>query len=133
MKATSDLAGLHRAYFHLTGQIASYSSWYNRLNKAEFTIFSKKCFNIFNERLHLNLFSFTKSKLLNKFSDIYIQDGSSVSLNSILAKTFPGRFTKTNPAAIEIHAFFSLCKNKFINLEMSADKESEYHYNVPAI
>ncbi len=63
---------------------------------------------------------------MNKFTDILLQDGSTQTLNPLLQKAFPGRFTKKSPAATELHAFFSLRYNNFINLHMAPDKQSEY-------
>ena len=66
--------------------------------------------------------------LLTRFDDIYIQDGSSLAINDLLKKIFPGRFTNTSPAAIEMHVFFSLRYGSFQGIDLAPDTVSEYKF-----
>jgi hypothetical protein len=120
-----DLAGLHRAYLRRHNSMSSYGSWYEKLDQRGFVAFSSECFQYVNKKLHADLFQ-SQEKLLDNFDDILMQDGSSYAINSHLSGVFPGRFTKKSPAAIELHAFFSLRYGNFVNLQIAADKESEY-------
>lgn len=120
-----DLAGLHRAYFKDYGSMSSYGAWYEKLNRPEFVTFTRECFQRFNQNLHTDLFAH-QEKLLDKFKDIFMQDGSSYGINPHLVNVFPGRFTTKSPAAVELHAFFSLRLGHFVNLQIAPDKESEY-------
>jgi hypothetical protein len=69
-----------------------------------------------------------KKKHRERFNDIIIHDGSSFGLKSSLASEFPGRFTKTSPAAVELHCTFSLCGKTPHSIILALDKESEATY-----
>ena len=60
--------------------------------------------------------------------DIVIQDGSSFALKDALAGAFPGRFTKTDPAAVELHATFSAAADDLIAVQLAPDKEAERQF-----
>ena len=63
------------------------------------------------------------------FKKIQLHDGSSLKLHPALAGIFPGRFTKTTPAAIELHLTLDLLAGTANYLAIDADKESERLYN----
>ncbi len=62
------------------------------------------------------------------FRSVHIHDGSSLKLDDALAGVFPGRFTKTAPAAIELHMSMDLATGSMNYLDIAAGKESERHY-----
>lgn len=59
------------------------------------------------------------------FERIHIHDGSTLKLHDGLKETFPGRFTKTAPAAVEIHLTMDLLSGGVDYMAIDADKESE--------
>ncbi|NRB25813.1 transposase [Shewanella sp.] len=63
------------------------------------------------------------------FKSIEAHDGSSLKLHIGLTKEFPGRFTKTHPAAMELHVTMDLMSGHYNYLGISPDSESERHYN----
>jgi hypothetical protein len=62
------------------------------------------------------------------FKDIVIQDGSSFALKDDLQKAFPGRFTTTDPAAIELHATYSGFRDNVSAVTLAPDKEAERQF-----
>jgi len=65
---------------------------------------------------------------LSYFDSIYLHDGSTLSLHPDLQDTFPGRFTKTSPAAIELHVTMDLLNHSIDSVTIDADKEGERQY-----
>jgi hypothetical protein len=66
-----------------------------------------------------------------QFTHITIHDGTSLAVKSTLKKTFPGRFTKISPAAVELHVTMELLSEGLETVTLAPDKESEVH-NAPA-
>ena len=62
------------------------------------------------------------------FKSIYLHDGSTLSLHPELQDIFPGRFTKTSPAAIELHVTMDLLNQSIETVTIDADKESERQF-----
>jgi len=62
------------------------------------------------------------------FDDVRVHDGSSWAIHDDLKDKFPGRFSKTAPAALELHATFSLLRGQICQLQLAADSESEHHF-----
>ncbi len=122
----TEIAGMLRAFVKDTGIQINYSAWYNRLSKKGFSDFMCAVANHLVNHLYTQCLD-TKD-LLTRFDDIYIQDGSSMGINDLLKKIFPGRFTKTSPAAIELHVFFSLRHRNFLGVDLAPDTVSEYKY-----
>ena len=62
---------------------------------------------------------------LRRFDDILIHDGTSFAVDKHLRHTFPGRFTQTHPASIEIHATMSVLRDDVVKVTIAADSVSE--------
>jgi hypothetical protein len=62
---------------------------------------------------------------VSKFKDIVIQDGSSFALKKKLRNVFPGRFTTTEPAAVEVHATYSGFSDEVCSVQIAPDKEAD--------
>lgn len=122
----TEIAGMLRAFIKDTGVPINYSAWYKRLSKKGFSDFMCAAANHLINHLYTQCLD-TKD-LLTRFDDIYIQDGSSMAINDLLQKIFPGRFTKTSPAAIELHVFFSLRYRNFQGVDLAPDTVSEYKF-----
>ena len=122
----TEIAGMLRAYTKDTGIKLNYSAWYKRLSKEGFANFMCEiASHLIN---HLYVQRLDVKGLLNKFDDVYIQDGSTLTINNILKKVFPGRFTKTSPAAIELHMYFSLRYGSIQGVHLAPDTVSEYQF-----
>lgn len=59
------------------------------------------------------------------FEHIHIHDGSTLKLHDGLKEVFRGRFTKTAPAAVELHLTMVLLSGGVDYMAINADKESE--------
>ena len=122
----NEIAGMLRAFIRDTGIRMNYSAWYNRLAKEEFSEFMRKiAMHLIN---HVYMHYLTSQGLLETFQDVNIQDGSSLVINDRLKNIFPGRFSATSPAAIELHAFFSLRYASFHGVTLAPDVVSEYKF-----
>jgi len=122
----TEIAGMLRAFIKDGGKRVNYSAWYNRLAKAGFAEFMREvAMYLIN---HMYTQHLKPEGLLKQFDDIHIQDGSSLAINDLLKKTFPGRFKKTAPAAIELHAYFSLRYGSFHGVDLAPDTVSEYKF-----
>ena len=62
------------------------------------------------------------------FKRIELHDGSSLKLHNKLASHYPGRFTATHPAAVEMHVTMDLLNGHINYLQIAPDKESERLY-----
>lgn len=122
----TEIAGMLRAYTKDTGVKINYSAWYNRLSKPGFANFMCEMADYLINHLYTQRLK--KQGLLKQFDDVFIQDGSSLSIHNRLSRIFPGRFTKTAPAAIELHMFFSLRFGSIQGLNLAPDTVSEYKF-----
>lgn len=122
----TEIAGMLRAYTKDTGIKINYSAWYGRLSKEGFTNFMRAMAEYLINHLYAQ--RLRTQGLLNRFDDILIQDGSTLTVNNLLQSIFPGRFTKTAPAAVELHMFFSLRFGCIQGLNLAPDTVSEYKF-----
>ena len=121
------LSQVHRSYCTFSGVKLSYKPFHNQLRKPECSDWLQAVL------LHLmNFYTTTQlvcdRKGLEQFDDIIIHDGSSFGLKDCLASEYPGRFTKTSPAAAELHCTLSLFGSCPHRLILSPDKDAEKHY-----
>jgi len=118
------LSQIHRAYCGLSKRKISYKPFHNQLRKPELGEFLQSTLS------HLMSQGYQTSlrlsdKLKKKFKDIKIHDGSSFGLKESLTSVFPGRFTTTSPAAVELHCTLSLFGTVPNSVTLAADCESE--------
>ena len=66
-----------------------------------------------------------------QFDHIRMQDGTSFALKPSLADTFPGRFTKVSPAAVELHADLDLFSETMNQIVLSPDSSAERQFLAP--
>ncbi len=123
----ANLADIHRCYGKLSGDNIEYKPFHNQLKKASLTNLLKQMVTQAAEQWLLTPFQ-TAMPSKYPFHSVHIHDGSSLKLNDALAGVFPGRFTKTAPAAIELHMSMDLATGSMNYLDIAADKESERHY-----
>lgn len=123
----TEIAGMLRTFTKDTGINMNYSAWHNRLAKDEFPVFMKEAVTHFVNHVYTQQLD-VKGQLLGQFRDINIQDGSSFGVNDLLAEYYPGRFTHTSPAAVELHVFHSLRYACPQTINLAPDSDSEYQF-----
>jgi hypothetical protein len=119
------LADLLREFNHQNGVAVAYKAFYNRLARAGFAQFMRQMLARLIERLCIQTLTPTGHTAIARFKDIVIQDGSSFALKKQLREVFPGRFTTTEPAAVEIHATYSGFSDEVSVVEIAPDCKPE--------
>ena len=119
------LADVLRTFNALNGRSLCYKPFHNQLAKAEFPLFMKAVFEQVLARLVHRVIEPLPGEALGRFEDILIHDGTSFAVDKHLCHTFPGRFTQTHPASIEIHATMSVLRDDVVKVTIAADSVSE--------
>ena len=119
------LADLHRAFVRDTDADMDYRSFYDRLNSPGFPALMQAAFLHAANHLVLQALRFLPDSPFARFSAVLVQDGSSFAVHDGLAGVFPGRFTKTAPAAVEVHATFDLLANTCETVSVAPDVQGE--------
>jgi hypothetical protein len=122
------LADLRRDFNYRHGVHVAYKPFYNRLAQAGFSAFMRQMFRRLVGELALRILQPEAGSAVSAFEDIVIQDGSSFALKDILRNAFPGRFTTTDPAAIELHATYSGFRDNVSVVTLAPDKEAERQF-----
>ena len=121
------LTDMSREFNSLTGNSLDPKPFHNQLKKPELEKLLRKttekaltkwvrCFYQFNPMYQ------------KFFSRVLLHDGSTLSLHEGLKDKFPGRFTKTSPAAVELHVSMNLMTNSVAGIDIAADKETERQF-----
>jgi len=121
------LADFVRLFAELTGEKIEYKPFHDRLSNPTFPGLLRTTLLSLMRHLTTPILQ-SKSRYLKRFSDIVAQDGSSFALNDALQETYPGRFTKVSPAAVEVHCTYSLYKAQAIAFGVAPDKDPERTY-----
>jgi hypothetical protein len=122
------LADLLREFNHQNGAAVAYKAFYNRLARAGFAQFMRQMLARLVERLSLRTLTPEGQTAVARFKDIVIQDGSSFALKKQLRGVFPGRFTTTDPAAVELHATYSGFSDEVSRVQLAPDKQAERQF-----
>ena len=125
------IADAHRAFNALCNTTVQYKPFHNQLVKATFPAFMRGLCEQLMARLTSEVLRFAPQSPFAQFTHITIHDGTSFAVKSTLKKTFPGRFTKISPAAVELHVTMELLSEGLERVTLTPDKESEVH-NAPA-
>jgi len=123
-KKTTYLSEILRCYNQLTGQNMQYKPFHNQLAKPELAELMLKVTNKVLNHWVNDVLKFTK-KEFSRFERILIQDGSSIMLHHSLRDIYPGRFSNTCPAAIELHATLNLTQGCFERAGITPDSFPE--------
>jgi len=97
------IADAHRGFNALCDTKVRYKPFHNQLAKTTFPSFMCTLCEHLMTRLTTEVLRFTPSSPFARFTHITLHDSTSFGVNSTLKKVFPGRFTKTSPAAVELH------------------------------
>jgi hypothetical protein len=122
------IADLLREFNHQNGVTVAYKAFYNRLARPSFSKFMSQMFARLVASLSLRTLTPEGQTAVARFKDIVIQDGSSFALKKQLRDAFPGRFTTTDPAAVELHATYSGFSDEVIRVQLAPDKEAERQF-----
>ena len=112
--STKTLADILRVFNALADRSVRYKPFHNQLAKDAFPTFMWHLFDLLLEHLVLRVLAPVPGHALRCFDDILLQDGTSFAVVDALQDTFPGRFTKMSPAAVELHATMSLFHDQAI-------------------
>jgi len=101
------LADILRTFRKFTGVQLQYKPFHKQLAKAAFAEMFRMLLEATVQRMTQPVLHAVSPKL-SAFRDIILHDGSSFALKDDLKATWPGRFTKISPAAVELHVTMSL-------------------------
>ena len=122
------IADLRRDFNRLHGEEVQYKPFHKQLAKPSFPKFmSELCSNLMSQ-LAGKVLSFKPDSPFTRFQAIYLHDGSSFALKDSLQESYPGRFTKVSPAAVELHVTMDLLSEMPEIISLAADHESEVHF-----
>ena len=119
------VADLCRAFVDFTGVEVEYKSFHERLARKGFVLLMQEVFTAVSDKLILRALRFLPGNPFGRFAHVLIQDGTSFALRDGLAETYPGRFNKVSPAAVEIHATVDLCTGTLTEIALTPDTTSE--------
>ena len=119
------IADIQRSFRAVTGSKVAYKPFHKQLAKETFSLFMLVVFESLLGRLALRTLAPVPGHALRRFKDIVIQDGSSFAIHDALQSVFPGRFTATNPAAVELHATMSLLGGQPLRVSIAPDTQGE--------
>lgn len=122
------IADLHRDFNHNNDIFVNYKPYYEKLDTEAFAEMMRMLFETMMNEICLKVLSPLKEGPFKVFRDIVLHDGSSFALHNALCDAFPGRFTSTNPAAVELHATMSLFHDNLTAVTITADSQCERHY-----
>jgi len=122
------LADILRAYNALTGATLQYKPFHNQLKKWQFPRWMRQLLETALLKLTLEVLEPLPDSKLEMFDDILMHDGSSFAVKASLKKSFPGRFKKNSPAAVELHVTMSGLNGAPESITLAPDKESERHF-----
>ena len=123
-----NLADIHKTLCTGDEKNISYKPFHNKLRKPELTNLLQ---SLTEQAAATWLLEPLQSTLPKEypFKGIQAHDGSSLKLHIGLKDQFPGRFTQTHPAALELHMTLDVMSGTYEYLGLAPDKESERHYN----
>ena len=79
-------------------------------------------------QLAVNALHLSPDSVFARFERIELQDGTSFALKPILSESYPGRFTRVSPAAVEVHVSLDLLTEQPREITLTSDVHSEAQY-----
>jgi len=119
------IADILRAFVAQHGENVEYKPFHNQLRKKGFPEFMRELVIELLSRTVIRVLKAKRRGPLSSFRRVIIQDGSSFAVKDQLKEVFPGRFKKTSPAAVELHATYELFGESMTRVSLTADKDSE--------
>lgn len=130
-RRVESLADLLREFNHQNDTRVAYKPFYNRLAQKGFAEFMRRMLERLMSDLALRILEPEPGSSLQGLRDVVIQDGSSFAVKPVLAQVFSGRFTKVEPAAVELHVTYSGFQDEMVRVILAPDKEAERQYLPP--
>jgi hypothetical protein len=127
-RSVESLADLLREFNHQNDVTVAYRAFYKQLARPGFANFMEQMFAQLLKQLRVQTLTPEGQTAVSQFKDIVIQDGSSFALNKKLRDAFPGRFTKSDPAAVELHATYSGFSDEVSTVVLAPDAEAERQF-----
>jgi len=125
------LADILRTLRKLAGIALAYKPFHKQLAKRQTPELFRLLLEASLQEITQPVLGAVRPKLAG-FREIVIHDGSSFALKDDLRSTFPGRFTKISPAAVELHVTMSLLEDNPHVVTLTPDKEAERVYRPEA-
>lgn len=119
------IADILRTFNAFTGLSIRYKPFHNQLRKAAFPEFMRRLLERTLGKMTRPVLEAGLGGKLGRFRDILLHDGTSFALKDALKKTWPGRFTKISPAAVELHVTMSALEDNPLRITLAPDKEAE--------
>ena len=119
------IADIQRGFNALCATSVRYKPFHNQLAKPGFPAFMRAiCERLMSEVAGKSL-CFDKESPFSRFSRIILHDGSSFAVKADIQSSFPGRFSATNPAAVELHVTLELLSESLQQVVLTPDTEAE--------
>jgi hypothetical protein len=122
------IADMQRGFNALCKKRVQYKPFHNQLAKPSFPVFMQGLFEHLMCRLTQEVLRFDTGSPFARFQQLWLHDGSSFGLKSSLREVFPGRFTATSPAGVELHVTMGLLDESIETVVLTADSEAEVHH-----
>jgi hypothetical protein len=122
------IADLHRGFNALCESSVRYKPFHNQLAKPGFAVFMRELLSRLLNELACEVLRFRPDSPFTRFTHIRIQDGTSFALKSTLADTFPGRWRKQKPAAVELHVDLDVFSEAMNRVVLSPDSMPERQF-----
>lgn len=121
------IADIHCGFNALCEKRVQYKPFHNQLVKPTFAVFMHGLFEYLLCQLTRQVLRFDEGSPFSRFNQVWLHDGSSFGLKSSLRESYPGRFTATSPAAVELHVTMGLLDESIETVVLTADVDSEVH------
>ena len=127
----ANIADIHRNYQLITGMPINYKPFHNQIRKSQCADFFEELFESAMETWIVQSLKLTSLSTGERFpfERILLHDGCSFAIHTGLSNTFPGRFTKHSPAAVELHVTMDLMTSAIDYFALTADTESERRHS----
>ena len=119
------LADLPRRFVALNGEDIEYQPFHHQLAKESFPELMRSLLCHLLDRLLLRILEPIPSSPRQRFTDILLQDGSSLVVNDKLHEESAGRFTTISPAAVELHTTMNVDKDQPIQISLAPEINGE--------
>lgn len=119
------LADLQREFNRMHGLNVRYKPFHKQLSKESFPEFMRSLCARLMSKLSGQVLNFSPDSPFSRFSHIILHDGSSFALKSSLRDAFPGRFSETSPAAVELHVSMELLSERPQSVTLTPDTDAE--------
>ena len=119
------IADIHRTFNALCDKQVRYKPFHNQLAKPGFALFVREMFSRLLGELACDVLRFSPDNPFARFECIRIHDGTSMDVHRSLAHIYPGRFSATHPAAVELHVELDLLSETPNRVALAADSVPE--------